>query len=143
MRVPFIRSAAVAVALVALAAQPAAAAGKVSIDLTVDMTTGSQTFVASGAFCASGWADNGDDFFFAGGGWAGTFHLDKILHCGDGSGTLTINVNASTAHGSPQDQGGWSVVSGTGDYAGAGGGGNLVGDYNPNGIVDHYTGVLR
>jgi hypothetical protein len=142
MRIPLIRSALSAAALVALVAQPVSAAGRVSIDLTVDAVTGEQTFTASGAFCATGWAENGDAFF-AGGGQAATFHLDKRLHCGDGTGTLTIRVNAATAHGSGHDQGGWSVESGTGAYATAAGGGKLVGDYVPNGIVDHYTGFLR
>jgi hypothetical protein len=74
---------------------------------------------------------------------AGSFHLTKTLVCTDGSGTFTIRVHAATVFGSPTDQGGWSVVGGTGDYAGLRGGGNLVGTYVPNGIIDVYTGVVQ
>jgi hypothetical protein len=142
MRVPFIRPALAAILLLVVATQPAAAAGKVSITIDVNQASGTELFTADGPFCDSGSATSGD-FFFAGGGRAGTFHLQKILTCDDGSGTLTINVDAATANGADHDQGGWSVASGTGDYAGASGGGNIVGDYYQDGILDHYTGVLR
>lgn len=38
--------------------------------------------------------------------------------------------------------GGWTVVSGTGDYAGIRGGGHIVGTAFDGGIDDHYTGKL-
>jgi len=141
MRVPLIGSASAAVLLLVVTVLPAAAADRVSITIDVNVTTGTELFTADGPFCASGSATSGN-FFFGGGGRAGTFHLQKVLTCDDGSGTLTINVDAATANGSDHDQGGWSVASGTGDYAGVSGGGNLVGNYYEDGIVDHYTGVL-
>ena len=61
----------------------------------------------------------------------------------DGSGTFTITFDAATVFGSPQDQGGWKVVGGTGDYETLRGGGNLVGTYIPGGIIDLFTGGVR
>jgi hypothetical protein len=142
MRTPLIGPALAATVLLVLATQPVAAASTVTITIDVDQATGTELFTADGPFCASGAAASGN-FVFAGGGRAGTFHLQKVLTCDDGSGTLTINVDAATANGADHDQGGWSVVSGTGDYAGASGGGSLVGSYDEDGIVDHYTGVLQ
>ena len=116
----------------------AAAATKVTITLTG--TASGETFTSTGGvLCASGVATT--DFHKQGGSWrAGTFHLTKTLECPDG--TLTINVDAATVFGSPTDQGGWSVVGGTGAYAGVRGGGSLVGTYIPDGIIDLYTGNL-
>jgi len=76
---------------------------------------------------------------------AGWFDRDrtKTLVCDDGSGSFTIEVNAATVFGTPNDQGGWAVLGGTDDYATLSGGGNLVGTYVPDGIIDLYTGVVR
>ena len=142
MRTIVFRLAATLVLAFGFGAAPVQAASTVSIDIVVNAITGVQTVTATAPFCPSGTAVN-SDFKFAGGGRAGTFHLTKILTCDDGSGSLTIRVDAATANGSPHDQGGWSVISGTGAYAGASGGGNLIGDYTPTGIIDHYTGVLQ
>ncbi|HEY3548829.1 MAG TPA: hypothetical protein VGK17_22380, partial [Propionicimonas sp.] len=72
-----------------------------------------------------------------------TFHLVKTLTCDDASGSLLIAVDAATSRGRPwQDQGGWSVQGGTGQWANASGGGNLVGAYVPDGVIDDYTGVI-
>jgi hypothetical protein len=103
------------------------------------------TFTATGSvICDSGTATTDFDHFGGSGhSRAGPFHLTKTLVCADGSGTFTIVVNAATVFGSPGDQGGWAVLSGTGDYAGLNGGGRLVGTYVPDGIIDQYTGVLR
>ena len=70
---------------------------------------------------------------------AGSFHLTKTLDCTDGSGTFTIVINAATVFGSPTDQGGWAVLSGSGAYATLRGGGSLVGTYVPDGIMSTYT----
>ncbi len=142
MRVPLLRPLAAALVAASLLAPGATAATKGEITLTVGAFGGPETFVASdGFFCPSGTAFS-SNFRFAGGGRAGTFHLDKTFTCDDDSGTLTIHLNAATANGSPQDQGGWKVVGGTGAYAGTKGGGNLVGDYVDGGVIDHYMGVL-
>jgi hypothetical protein len=131
----------------ALAAPAAAGSGRVEITLDANFTTRVETFTAEGAFCRAGTATT-PGIFFAGRGRASTFHLFKTLTCTDGSGTLTIRVNAATIAGAPGDQGGWSVVEGTGRWAGAGGGGRLVGTYYDNGggdagVVDVYTGAIN
>ena len=142
MRVPLLRPLAAGLVAAALLVPTASAASPVEITLTVPAFGGGETFTATGGFCASGMA-NSFDFRFAGGGRAGTFHLKKTFTCANGVDSLTISLNAATANGSPQDQGGWKVVSGTGAYAGIRGGGNLVGDYTPTGgVIDHYVGVL-
>jgi hypothetical protein len=140
MRVPLTRSAAAGLLLLVLAVPVASASPGVSITIDSNFQTGVEVFTASG-FCASGTSVT-PNLRFIGVGNASTFHLDKTLTCDDGSGTLTIHVDAATHGGSPQDQGGWSVVGGTGAWSGAHGGGDLVGVYVPNGIIDHYTGSL-
>ncbi len=141
MRVPFLRPLAAGMIAAALIAPGAIAASKVEITLTVPGFGGAETFVASGGFCPSG-TSTSSNFRFAGGGRAGTFHLDKTFFCDGGTDSLTIHLSAATANGSPQDQGGWKVIGGTGAYAGAHGGGNLVGDYVANGVIDHYVGII-
>ncbi len=141
MRVPILRPLVAGLVAAALLAPSASAASRVEVTLTVEGAGVSETFTATGGFCPSGTAES-FDFRFAGGGRAGTFHLKKTFTCDNGSGSLTIDLSAATANGSPQDQGGWRVVSGTGDYDGIGGGGNLVGNYTDTGIIDHYVGVL-
>jgi hypothetical protein len=127
--------------LLALAPISAIAAGHTTI--TLNSLSSGETFTATGGvICASGTATTDFDHF-GGGPVAGSFHLTKTLTCTDGSGTITIRVNAATVFGSPTDQGGWAVVSGTGDYTSLSGGGNVVGTYVADGIIDLYTGVLR
>jgi hypothetical protein len=128
--------------LLAASASAGLAATKTTITIDVNVVAGTEMFVTSGgALCEKGTAVS-FDFRGAGGGQAGTFHLQKTLTCDDDTGTFTIAVNAATAHGSPTDQGGWSVVGGTGAYVGLHGGGNLVGTYTDTGIIDQYTGVV-
>lgn len=131
----------------AVAAPAAAGSGRVEITLDANFGTSVETFTAEGAFCPAGTAQT-PGIFFAGRGRAATFHLFKVLTCTDGSGSLTIRIDAATIDGAPGDQGGWSVVEGTGAYAGAGGGGRLVGTYYDNGggdlgVIDRYTGVIN
>lgn len=144
MRALIIRTTAAAVLLGAFLATPVAAASQVQIVVDVNNVTGTETFTASGGFCPSGSAVS-HDFRSTGRGenHAFTFHLEKTLTCADGSGTLTIRVNAATTDGASGDQGGWSVASGTGSWGAAAGGGNLVGAYVPTGIIDDYSGVLQ
>ena len=146
MRVPIVRLAAAGLLALAVAAPATAGSGRVEITLDANFVTRLETFTADGAFCDAGTAFT-PGVRFAGRGRAVTFHLEKTLTCADGSGTLTIFVNASTIAGSPTDQGGWSVVSGTGAYASTRGGGSLLGEYypdgvTPDGVIDHYTGRL-
>lgn len=144
MRTFIIRTTAIALLIGAALASPVAAASRVQIVIDVNTGTGMETFVATGGFCPSGSAVS-HDFRSTGHGQnhAFTFHLEKTLTCADGSGTLTIRIDAATTEGASGDQGGWSVVSGTGSWTAAAGGGNLVGTYVPTGIIDRYTGEIR
>jgi hypothetical protein len=128
--------------LVAVGAGGVAAATRTTITLDVNNVTEIESFTTTGgALCPSGTATT-DFHHFGGGPVAGSFHLTKTLDCADGSGSFTIKVNAATVFGSPTDQGGWSVVGGSGTYAGLHGGGSLVGTYVSTGIIDVYTGVV-
>jgi hypothetical protein len=144
MRTLIIRTTAIALLLGGVVAAPAAAASRIQIVIDINNGTGTESFVATGGFCATGSAVS-HDFRSTGHGQnhAFTFHLQKTLTCDDGSGTLTIKVDAATTDGAPSDQGGWSVMSGTGAWATASGGGSLVGTYVDSGIIDHYSGVLQ
>jgi hypothetical protein len=51
-------------------------------------------------------------------------------------------VNAATVFGAPTATGGWAVLGGTDRYATLHGGGNVVGTYVDEGIIDRYTGSL-
>ena len=120
------------------------------ITIEIDLDANVETFTSDAPLlCPSG--DAFTDFEFPAGnfGAAGTFHLTKLLVCDDGSGTFVIRVDAAAnfvvGNGTI---GGWSVVpgSGTGDYAGLKGGGNVVGinsDTPPIDLTDHYFGSLR
>lgn len=144
MRANLIRCTAIALLLGGAIASPAAAASRIQIVIDVNNLTGTESFVTTGGFCPTGTAVS-HDFRSTGRGenHAFTFHLEKTLTCADGSGTLTIRVNAATTDGAPGDQGGWSVMAGSGAWATASGGGNLVGTYVDTGIIDRYTGVLQ
>ncbi|HEY3164974.1 MAG TPA: hypothetical protein VGJ71_11470 [Candidatus Limnocylindrales bacterium] len=136
-----IRAVMAATAIVFVLAVPGAvsAAGKTVITVN---SFANETFTATGGVvCPSGTATT-DFKGFGGGPVAGSFHLTKTLVCADASGSFTIEVNAATVFGSPTDQGGWAVLSGTGAYGTLRGGGNLVGTYVPDGIIDVYTGSL-
>ena len=136
--------------LVALLIAPTAiAAAPVVTVLRIDIVFGpggSEDFIATGGvLCESGTAVT-DPVFAAGfgskGRGVGTFHLIQTLTCDDGSGTFQILVDAATAPSSPGTLGGFSVVGGTGDYAGLRGAGSLVGTGTDSGIIDVYTGRL-
>jgi hypothetical protein len=124
--------------VLALAPTASAAASPVVIDLHVDFEEG-ETFTASG-FCPAGEAVTYNFMQVGFNGRATTFHLFKDLVCNDGSGTLTIRVEASAVFGFPGTIGGWNVVGGTEDYAGVRGGGSIVGIGFDGGLDDNYTG---
>ena len=88
------------------------------------------------------------DFERGGGNFvtAGTFHLTKLIDCGDGTFVIRVDAGTNFVTGGGT-QGGWSVVpgSGTGAYEGIRGGGSIVGvngDGDPIDLVDHYFGRL-
>ena len=130
-----------------LVAPAASAAVPTTTTIQIDIVFGvSEDFTTSGGvLCPSGAALT-DPVFVAGfgsmGRGAGTFHLIKTLTCADGSGTFQILVDAGSSPDSSGTVGGFSVVGGTGDYAGLRVGGSLVGTYTDDGIVDVYTGRL-
>jgi hypothetical protein len=124
----------------ALAAPASAATTDVTIPLHVDFTAG-ETFADAVGFCPSGEAES-FGFHIVGAGRATAFHLFKTLTCDDGSGTLTIRVNAVGVFGMGGTIGGWNVVSGTGAYEDVHGGGLIVGTGFEGGIDDLYTGRL-
>lgn len=138
-----IRGVVAVTAILLLSVVPTALAAPGSTTITLNSFSSGETFTATGGVvCPEGTATT-DFRKFAGGGAAGSFHLTKELVCTDGSGSFTIVVNAAVVFGSPTDQGGWAVLDGTDDYATLKGGGNLVGTYVPDGIIDVYTGSLR
>ena len=71
------------------------------------------------------------------------FHVDKTFVCDDDSGTLSISLDAVFQIAQGGTVGGWRIVGGTGDYAGALGGGQIVGVGTSVGIDDTYSGVIR
>ena len=78
---------------------------------------------------------------------ATSFHLWKEIVCDDGSGSFVIGLNAATNFVVGEGTvGGWRVIdgSGTGDYEGLTGGGNIVGFFDDGNvdIHDHYFGSL-
>jgi hypothetical protein len=137
----------IGVLLALLVAPMASAAAPPTTVLTIDVVFDvSEEFTATGGvICESGTAVT-DPVFVAGfgrmGRGVGTFHLIKTLTCADGSGMFRILVNAATAPSSPGTLGGFTVVGGTGDYAGLRGAGSLVGTGTDVGIMDVYTGKL-
>lgn len=138
--------------LVAATAGSAVAARSaiITIDIDLDAGAGAETFTTnSPLLCPSG--DAFTDFHRgAGNFWAaGSFHLNKLLVCDDGSGSFVIRVDAGAnfvvGNGTT---GGWSVVpgSGTGDYEGLKGGGSIVGinsDTPPIDLTDYYYGSVH
>lgn len=129
-------------AALALVAAPASAAGgAVRITLDVNFGTGVEQFTATGAFCAAGSAQSLDSR--ATGSGATVFHVTKVFTCEDGSGTMTIDLDAAFIGVKGGTIGGWHVTGGTGDYAGVRGGGQIVGVGSPTGIVDTYSGIVR
>jgi hypothetical protein len=133
----------VATAGATVAARPAI------IRIDIDLDTNVETFTTDSALlCPSGVALT--DFHFGAGNFrqAGTFHLDKLLVCDDRSGSFVIRVDAGANFVvGDGTTGGWSVVpgSGTGDYKGLQGGGNIVGvnsDTPPIDLTDYYYGSV-
>jgi hypothetical protein len=130
-------------AAAALVASPVAAgtAQPVTITLHVDFEAGTEEFTATGAFCPTGSAETTDNYRT--GGPTGVFHVDKTFTCDDGSGTLSISLDAVFQNNKGGTIGGWRIVGGTDDYAGALGGGQIVGVGTNVGIDDTYSGLIR
>ena len=133
------------VVVLALAA-PVSAAGAIKTTITATVLCDESGcadvgFTATGgAICAVGDITTDEDDVHVGGA-AGTFHGIKALTCPDGTFRITFDVG--THFGTPQDQGGWRVIDGTGKYSHMTGGGNLVGTFTDFGITDVYTGSVH
>jgi hypothetical protein len=118
--------------------------------INIDLDAGVETFTTDNSLlCPSG--DAFTYFRFGAGNFdqAGTYHLYKQLVCDDGTGSFVIKVNAGENFlDGGGTTGGWGVVpgSGTGNYAGLSGGGNVVGvrtGTQPIDLIDHYYGSLQ
>jgi len=134
--------------LLAMTATVSAAGAPEVLTIVIDFETG-ETFTSQvgDLLCATGPAVSTQDHFGGNFNQVGTFHLTKELDCGNGD-TLTIRVNAvgKFAQTGGNTNGGWSVVGGTGAYAGYSGGGNIVGiagDNDPVDLTDHYYGTIQ
>jgi hypothetical protein len=155
-RSPVMTAAALAAALLLLVASAggALAARPEIITISIDLDAGVETFTTDSALlCHSGEAYT--DFHKGAGNFrqAGSFHLDKLLVCDDTSGpfsgsfVIRVDAGANFVVGDGTT-GGWSVVpgSGTDNYQGLQGGGNVVGINShtpPIDLVDHYYGSLH
>lgn len=139
-----VRLALASIAALALAA-PVSASGAVKTTIAIEVEDAGLFTTTGGALCPSG-SSTTDSIMITGlstPGHALTFHGIKTLTCDDGSGTFRITFNAATTAGSPQDQGGWRVIDGTGRYSTISGGGSLVGTYDVEAIDDLYTGNVQ
>lgn len=146
MRPRFTALAVGALAALAVVAAPASAAGgAVRITLDVNFVTGIESFTADGAFCDSGTAETTDNWAtgFGRAGRAGVFHVTKVFTCANGTDGITVDLDAAFIGFKEGTIGGWRVTDGTGAYAGARGGGQIVGSGTPTGILDVYSGILR
>ena len=133
------------VAALAIVAGPVAARAStpISITLEVNLDAGVETITDQTNFCA-GSAES--EAWVTGGGRHGggtlVFHVGKLFTCTGGEDTLLIELNAASNRPRGGTTGGWTVVDGTGAYAGARGGGRIVGVFTQTGIVDQYEGTL-
>jgi hypothetical protein len=127
------------IAAALIVAPVSASSGKVSIRLDVNFDTGVEQFTASGAFCPSG---HGVSDAYPTGGGALVFHVHRTFVCDADGGSLTIDLAATTSALFDGTSGGWTVVGGTGPYAGAHGGGQIIGVNSDTGIVDTYSGTI-
>ena len=119
-----------------------------TIEVDLDTEPSTETFFSDNALlCAEGGSFT--DFHRAAGNFirAGTFHLNKLIVCDDGTFVIRVDAGSNFVTGGGTT-GGWSVVpgSGTGDFEGLTGGGTVVGiptDEAPIDLVDHYFGSLK
>jgi hypothetical protein len=71
------------------------------------------------------------------------FHDIKRFVCEDGSGSITVLLNAHALSGPPHDVGPWNILSGTGAYASLYGRGEQSGEAMDGGVIDTYTGWVN
>jgi hypothetical protein len=133
------------VAAVALVAGPVAARSSTPVSITLDVhfDPESEVITAQTNFC-DGTAES--DAWISGGGrnegGSLAFHVYRVFTCADGVSSLTIELDAAVTRPHGGTSGGWRVIAGTGDYAGATGGGSIVGVFTETGIIDQYEGTI-
>jgi hypothetical protein len=133
------------VAAVAIVAGPVTARSStpISITLEVNLDAGVETITDQTNFC-EGTAES--DAWITGGGRTGggtlVFHVGKLFTCAGGDDTLLVELHAASNRPHGGTTGGWTVVEGTGAYAGASGGGSIVGVFTETGITDQYEGTI-
>ena len=133
------------VAAVAIVAGPVAAGSStpVSITLAINLDTGVEMITDQTNFC-EGTAQS--EAWITGGGRNGggtiVFHVGKLFTCAGGDDTLLVELHAAVNRPKGGTTGGWTVVEGTGAYAGARGGGSIVGVFTDTGIIDQYEGTI-
>lgn len=124
--VAIVAAAAIALAFWAPALAATPGSRQVTIQLTFDIDSQTESFVASGpGICTSGIADQ-QSIWFVEADDAFSIRMTKRLACHDGSGTFDIFLSAGEPLGSPTRSGGWAIMSGTGVYEWAVGGGTLT-----------------
>ena len=133
------------VAAVAIVAGPVAARSSTPVSITLDVhfDPQSEVITAQTNFC-DGTAES--DAWISGGGrnerGSLAFHVYRVFTCADGVSSLTIKLDAAITRPHGGTSGGWRVIAGTGDYAGATGGGSIVGVFTETGIIDQYEGTI-
>ncbi len=146
--------------LLVLGMAPAAAA--TPLDIVIDGTLNFELVPASGPFTASGPAVDAGLFCSKGTvmnpgstmtGWQSyygakfgiNYHAENTLVCGDGSGAITLQINARLDWRTNWEatDAVWVVKEGTGKYAGRHGTGDIYGVELPESVADHYTGQLN
>ena len=133
------------VAAVAIVAGPVTARSSTPISITLDVhfDPESEVITAQTNFC-DGTAES--DAWISGGGrnegGSLAFHVYRVFTCADGVSSLTIELDAAVTRPHGGTSGGWRVIAGTGDYAGATGGGSIVGVFTETGIIDQYEGRI-
>ncbi len=150
----------VIILLLVLGAAPAAAA--TPLDIVIDGTLNFELVPASGPFTASGPAVDAGLFCSKGTvmnpgstmtGWQSyhgakfgiNYHAENTLVCGDGSGSITLQINARLDWRTNWEAAVavWVVKAGTGKYVNLHGTGNIYGVEQPTSVEDHYTGQLN
>ncbi len=146
--------------LLVLGVAPAAAT--TPLDIVINGTLDFTQVPASGPFTASGPAVEAGLFCSEGTviglgslvtGWQSyhgakfgiMYHSENMLVCKDGSGTITLQINARLDWRTNWEAAVavWVVKEGTGKYASLHGTGDIYGVEYPDSVDDHYTGQLN
>ena len=125
----------IAIMLLAVTVSAAFAAPPMDVHIEADefIGTSGEVFVATGSavdaglVCATGTVD--DVSVDVSGSPSGSFRILKVLkrfNCDDG-GTFDVKLNVRLDLTTNETTARWKIVGGTGDYAGLGGNGSLVG----------------